>query len=453
MRRLRDRELATTEPVRSGDKGAGVVAGVRARKDRDPALYLRILARGIDRLRIVFTPRAQDDQIVAQANRNGSAASGASLRRRLVAELESAGCLTGPSVRQAFLTVPREHFVPEALAREGLDAIYQNRVFVTRRDERGAYTSSSSQPSIMAAMLERLEVRRGQRVLEVGAGTGYNAALLAKLVGSQGRVVSIDLEPETARAARQALVAVKRVEVIEGDGQQGWPPGAPYDRIIVTASASAVAPAWFEQLADDGRLEVPLKIDPGGNTQAIVTFEKHAGGLRSVAVLCGGFMSLRDFAGARVPAPAPQLSAHERVGEQFRSLAYLSGQPLQRLSSKRRRRLLSLALTEPRVHRLGVRAARGPLALYLALQAPKRRFVGGWMNPGVISADGGGVAHLAGGKTFNRIEAYGAAEPERELRDLIEDWKRRGRPTERDLRVEVSFDPAGSPSIDWNWTR
>jgi len=75
VRRLRDRELATTEPVRSGDKGAGVVAGVRARKDRDPALYLRILARGIDRLRIVFTPRAQDDQIVAEfqaANANSS---------------------------------------------------------------------------------------------------------------------------------------------------------------------------------------------------------------------------------------------------------------------------------------------------------------------------------------------------------------------------------------------
>jgi len=163
-------------------------------------------------------------------------------------------------------------------------------------------------------------------------------------------------------------------------------------------------------------------------------------------------MALRDAPGAPVPA-LTQLSAQERVGQQFRSLVYLSGPPLERLSAKRRRRLLSLALTEPRVHQLGARAPRGSMALYLALQAPRRQFVGGWVNPGVISTDGEGLAFLAGRRTFTRIEAYGSAEPERVLCELMEDWKRRGRPTERDLRAEVSFDSAGAPSIRWSWAR
>jgi protein-L-isoaspartate(D-aspartate) O-methyltransferase len=350
--------------------------------------------------------------------------------------------------------VPRERFLPEAAAREGLEAVYQDRVVLTRRDERGVWTSSSSQPAIMALMLERLDVRRGQRVLEVGAGTGYNAALLTKLVEPDGRVVSVELEPDTARAARRALAGRKpQAKVVQGDGRQGWPPGAPYDRIIVTASASGVAPAWFEQLEEGGLLELPLWVNRSGQTQAIVTFQKLAGGLRSVAVLCGGFMPMREAPGAPAPAPGSSLSASERLDDQPRPLVHLSGEALKRLSAQERRRLLSLALSEPRVGQLGLRAPRGSLLLYLTLQAPQSRFVGGW-KPGLISADGHGLAHLAGAKTFTRIEAYGDSEPEQMLRRLIEDWSGRGRPTEHDLRVEVSFEQvAATAPITWSWEK
>ncbi len=347
--------------------------------------------------------------------------------------------------------MPRERFVPEAAARDGLEAVYRNQVILTTRDERGMWTSSSSQPSIMALMLERLDVREGQRVLEIGAGTGYNGALLAELVGPAGRVVSVELEPATARGARRALAGFAPVKVVGGDGRQGFGRGAPYDRIIVTASGAEVPSALFEQLVEGGLLELPLWVDRAGQTQAIVTFRKQAGRLRSTAVLFGGFMPLREAAGAAVPAGGVQLSANERVGGHGRPLVMLGGEALRKLSATARRRLLSLALSEPRVSQLGLRGPRGALLLYLVLEAPQH-FVGSWLAPGLIGADGRGLALLAGRRTITRIEAYGDPGPERLLRDLVERWKRHGRPTERDLRVDVSFGREGRSSIAWGWS-
>ncbi|MBA3748099.1 MAG: methyltransferase, FxLD system, partial [Solirubrobacterales bacterium] len=127
------------------------------------------------------------------------------LRRELVEQLSANGALQSAAVRRAFLAERRERFLPEVAEREGLKRVYENQAIVTAKDERGIPASSSTQPSMMASMLEQLDLRPGQRVLEVGAGTGYNAALLARLVGARGRVVSVELDPATARRARRAL--------------------------------------------------------------------------------------------------------------------------------------------------------------------------------------------------------------------------------------------------------
>jgi protein-L-isoaspartate(D-aspartate) O-methyltransferase len=361
--------------------------------------------------------------------------------------------LTSPAVRTAFLAMPRERFLPEIAEREGLERVYQDQAIVTAHDECGIPTSSSSQPSLMASMLEQLDLRPGQRVLEVGAGTGYNAAILAKILGSRGRVVSVELDPATARGARRRLASVKsRVEVVRGDGREGWPRGAPYDRIIVTASAPSVPPAWPDQLAEGGLLELPLRIGRAGQAQAIITFRKQAQALRSEAVTYGGFMPLREAPGAPVPSPPPTLGATERIDERSRPLAHLSGEALRRLSAARRRLLLSLALSEPRTHDLGLRAPRAGLALYLAIEAPENRFVGGWPRVGVISDNADGLSLLAGGpKTFTRIESYGNGDAERLLLELIEGWMERGRPTGHDLRVDVSFRGGASSRVRLSW--
>jgi len=349
--------------------------------------------------------------------------------------------------------MPRERFLPEVAEREGLGRVYEDRAIVTVKDERGIPSSSSSQPSMMASMLEQLDLRPGLRVLEIGAGTGYNAALLARIVGARGRVVSVELDPATARGARRALASVKsKATVVRGDGREGWLRGAPFDRIIVTASAPDVPSAWHDQLAEGGLLELPLLLRRAGQAQVIVTLRRHHEALRSEGLLYGGFMPLRDAPGAPVPFAPPSLGAIERIEEQSRSLAQLNGAALGRLSRASRRRLLSLALSEPRTRPLGVRAAHHTLGVYLEIEAPEDRFVCSSRSVGVISANGGGLAVLAGGaKTLTRIESYGDAEAERLLLELVEGWKGRGRPTARDLRIEVRFEADASSQVSLSW--
>jgi protein-L-isoaspartate(D-aspartate) O-methyltransferase len=231
----------------------------------------------------------------------------AALRQRLVAHLRRAGTLTDPAVERALLTVPRELFVAPVAARHGLQAVYRDRAIVTKRDALGRPTSSSSQPRIMAAMLQQLQARPGQRVLEVGAGSGYNAALLATLVGPGGLVVSVELDQEVARSAQAALArGGYRVQVAAADGRPGWAARAPFDRIIVTASTEDVPRAWFDQLVVGGRLVLPLRFSRRWFLpQAVVALRRTAVGLESVAMVPGAFMALRRPPGTgRVPGAA-----------------------------------------------------------------------------------------------------------------------------------------------------
>jgi protein-L-isoaspartate O-methyltransferase len=153
----------------------------------------------------------------------------------------------------------------------------------------------------MAAMLEQLQVRPGQRVLEVGAGSGYNAALLATLVGPGGLVVSVELDDQVARSAQAALArGGYPVQVTTGDGRHGCAAQAPFDRIIVTASTDDVPRAWFDQLVVDGRLVLPLRLSRRWFLpQAVVALRRTAWGLESVAMVPGAFMALRRLPGTR----------------------------------------------------------------------------------------------------------------------------------------------------------
>jgi protein-L-isoaspartate(D-aspartate) O-methyltransferase len=124
----------------------------------------------------------------------------------------------------------------------------------------GRAISSISQPSMIAAMLEMLEVQPGSSILEIGTGSGYNAALLATLAGVSGHVVTVEIEDQLATEARSHLSSAgfDMVDVHVGDGRAGWRACSPYDRIIVTASSPGPEQSWVEQLADAGRMVVPL---------------------------------------------------------------------------------------------------------------------------------------------------------------------------------------------------
>ena len=149
----------------------------------------------------------------------------------------------------------------------------------------------------MAMMADQLAVRPGQRVLEIGAGTGYNAALLAHLAGPDGEVISVDIDAELVEVAQQNLAraGVSRVTVVCGDGASGFAARGPYDRIIATVGVWDLAPAWLDQLAPDGRLVVPLDL---GGVQRSIAFERSGDHWTSRSVVSCGFMRLRGaFAG------------------------------------------------------------------------------------------------------------------------------------------------------------
>jgi protein-L-isoaspartate(D-aspartate) O-methyltransferase len=217
------------------------------------------------------------------------------LREQLLVTVREQGGAVDALVADALRTVSRHIFLPDLPP----DAAYRDEAIVTKWDADGLPTSSSSQPTIMAIMLDQLGATRGQRVLEIGAGTGFNAALIAHVVGPKGRVTSIDLDPEIVGRAEENLSAAgcAGVAVLTADGALGHPRGGPYDRIIATVGVWDLAPAWHEQLAPGGRLVVPLDLR---GVQRSVCFERADDGdhWTSVSTRACGFMRMRGpFAG------------------------------------------------------------------------------------------------------------------------------------------------------------
>lgn len=142
-------------------------------------------------------------------------------------------------------------------------------------------------------MLELTQLESDHRVLEVGTGTGYNAALLSRIVGPDGLVVTIELEEDLALTARSRLAdqGFGDVHVVTGDGAGGYPPAAPYDRVIVTTGAAMVAPAWVEQLGEGGRLVTPV-VDSAG-IGMIHCYVKQGSELDEVGTRPCGFLPMR----------------------------------------------------------------------------------------------------------------------------------------------------------------
>ena len=216
-----------------------------------------------------------------------SAEQAAGLRSRLVAHLRARGDVRSERVAAAFECVPRHLFIPELAPEE----VYTDRSIAIKLQD-GVPISSSSQPAIMAEMLEMLAPREGDRVLEIGAGSGYNAALLAELVGPSGFVETIDLDDDLVAAARSHLDAAgyRQVRTLCGDGAQGDPDGGSFDAVIATVGVERIPPAWIAQLRLGGRLVAPLTIR---SMQKVVGFERTAAGLESRAIVDAGFMMLR----------------------------------------------------------------------------------------------------------------------------------------------------------------
>ncbi len=193
-----------------------------------------------------------------------------SLRERMVRTQIAARGVESESVIAAMMKVPRHRFVPHQL--RGL--AYIDSPLPIGREQ------TISQPYIVALMTESLDPERGDRVLEIGTGSGYQAAVLAEIVDT---VYTIEIVPELAKRSAALLdtLGYDNVMVRYGDGYDGWPEEAPFDGIIVTAAAPAIPVPLVEQLAIGGRIVIPV----GGNFQELEVHVKRESGLELLFTL------------------------------------------------------------------------------------------------------------------------------------------------------------------------
>ena len=209
------------------------------------------------------------------------------LREALVDNLVQKGAIGSKAVERAFRAVPRHLFVPEA----EISTAYSDRPIFLRWDGERP-TSSSSQPTIMAIMAEQLRLEPGMRVLEIGAGSGYNAAILSEILEGEGHIVTVDIDSTLVHDAKKNLSSAgyDAVEVVCWDGSTGFSDAAPYDRIAVTADAHDISPHWIDQLTDGGVLVAPLWFK---GFSLSVALEKHATELVGLSVSPCTFIPLQ----------------------------------------------------------------------------------------------------------------------------------------------------------------
>jgi methyltransferase of ATP-grasp peptide maturase system len=238
------------------------------------------------------------------------------LRRALADNLLGLG--NAPSWRDIFERVPRHVFIPrffldrenngryESIEGSGsrqhdewLATVYSDEALVTQLDgmdaagvPEGKPTSSSTMPSLMALMLATLDIRDGMRVLEIGTGTGYNAALLSEKLGS-AYVTSVDIDWSLVESASERLSSLGYTPTLKaGDGGFGYKLNSPYDRILATVSLPSVPRAWIEQTRENGRILVNLYRDLGGGALVLLTVHDGQAEGKFLAEF-GGFMPTR----------------------------------------------------------------------------------------------------------------------------------------------------------------
>ena len=255
---------------------------------------------------------------------NAKPESPADFRDNMVEQLKTKGFITDSRVEHAMRTVPRHRFGHWL----SLETIH-GRGAHPLPGATDATMSTISDPAAVAIMLEPLELQRGQRVLEIGAGTGYNAALIAELVGETGQVTAVDIEPYVVAAAKTNLQATGygRVEVILGDGGFGFAKNAPYDCITATVGLWEIPLEWFAQLAHGGRIAAPVHISGEPLEHVYIALKMDGGHLTGRVTSFLNMVLMRGAAGAHPAMPTQSPSAEGVIPKTIRVKIYRRNDP------------------------------------------------------------------------------------------------------------------------------
>jgi len=364
----------------------------------------------------------------------------------LVAELKQGGSLRDARLEQAFLRVPREAFLPGL----PLDQVYADRAIPIKRDPDGSVVSSSSQPGMMALMIEQLRLAPGLNVLEIGAGTGYNAAIMQEMVGKTGRVTTIEYDPVIAGQAQDNLqrAAMSMVTVVQGDGAVGFAPRAAYDRIIATVGVWDIPNAWARQLKPRGIIVAPIWLE---GWQYSAAFQAQPdGSLFSERNLPCGFVRLRGA------LAGPQVEMRVGTG----ALVIYTGGSVQ--FDTQSIAMLSEDISEGYLGlRLEAREWTQGVIPFLLLTLPTPFIAGsyyiaegqqpyGLEDGGVVILSRGSVCFIPTHDT-GRALVFGGADALLAAQDVVSAWERAGKPTLERLRLrltprdEVKPTPQGTP--------
>lgn len=244
-------------------------------------------------------------------------------------------------VRQALLAVPRHRLLtgfyrweggrpiwvpldPHAPTDEDLKEIYANTPVVIKVSPDGFPLSSSSEPVLVVSMLELLELEPGMNILEIGAGTGYNAALLAEIIGDPEGVTTLEIQADIAERTRHLLLhaGYGSIRLHCADGFFGWGGGAPYDRIVATTCCSDISPHWLDQLGEEGWMLVPLMHGGKGTAPLVRVFADGSGEVLSLAGFgpaMGALGGPGPWGEASLPRSFP--SAQELAGRKLTQVA------------------------------------------------------------------------------------------------------------------------------------
>jgi len=184
----------------------------------------------------------------------------------LISILKNTKFLTENKIESAFRNIPRHEFVMPS----ELDKAYYNEPLPIMKNQ------TISQPIVVSRMTEWLDIKKGQKILEIGTGSGWQTAILSYLVGS-GIVYSVEFHPELVKFARENLekLGIDNVHVILDDGSMGYPKESPYDRIIITAACTEIPLPLFDQLRENGLIIAPV----GDSSQSLILLKKTSEGI------------------------------------------------------------------------------------------------------------------------------------------------------------------------------